>query len=178
MRTKQKASSAPLFGEVVTEEDPFSSVTRDRKDRGVLALDIATKTGWCTCTTSGVWSLTPKKDESKNMRLIRFKAKLNEICEAEKIKLIVFELPAIHGKHPNFVGMEMVGVMKLVCGERNIDHTGYPPTVIQKFATGVGKGNKPRMIETCREKYGIDPVDDNEADSVHLYHLAIKDLQL
>jgi Holliday junction resolvasome RuvABC endonuclease subunit len=173
-----RKSSQPSLFSVPSDQDPFAPITRDTVDRGLLALDIATLTGFCTHTASGVWNLTPKKDESKGMRLIRFRAKLKEVCELEKIKLITFEMPAIQGKFPNFVGMEMVGVMKLFCAELDIDHKGYPPATLQKFATGKGKGNKPLMIQTCKEKYGVDPIDDNEADALHLYHLAIQDLKL
>lgn len=174
MRNKVQPSlfSAP------DSQDPFKPVTKDILNRGLMALDIATVTGFCTCTTSGIWNLTPKKDESKGMRLIRFKAKLKEVCQAEGIKVIAFEMPAIQKKFPNFVGMEMMGVLKLFCAENEIEHKGYPPATLQKFATGKGKGNKPLMIQTCKEKYGVDPEDDNEADAVHLYHLAIEDLQL
>jgi Holliday junction resolvasome RuvABC endonuclease subunit len=174
----RKTQQSSLFGQQVNE-DPFSSVmTRDTTERHLLALDIATKTGFCTRTASGVWNLAPRKDESAGMRLIRFKGKLKEICEVEKIKLIAFEMPAIAGKFPNFVEMEMIGVMKLFCAEYNIDHKGYPPATLQKFATGKGKSNKPLMISECRRKYGIDPIDHNEADAMHLYYLAIHDLNL
>jgi Holliday junction resolvasome RuvABC endonuclease subunit len=146
---RKQVSQPLLFAEHTEVVSPFAPVKRDTSERGLLSLDIATKTGFCTRTASGVWSLAPKKDESKGMRLVRFKGKLTEICKAEGIRMIVFETPAINGKFPNFVGMEMVGVLKLFCTENNIDHTGYPPTVIQKFATGKGKGNKPLMIKTC-----------------------------
>jgi Holliday junction resolvasome RuvABC endonuclease subunit len=173
-----RKSSQPSLFSVPSDQDPFAPVTRDTVDRRLLALDIATKTGFCTNIASGVWYLTPKKDESKGMRLIRFKAKLKEICEIAAIRIIAFEMPAIQGKFPNFVGMEMMGVLKLFCAENDIDHKGYPPLTLAKFATGVGKGNKPLMIQKCKEKYGIDPETDDEADAVHLYHLAIQDLKL
>ena len=160
------------------DSNPFTQKTRDTADRKLLALDIATKTGWCTRTASGVWNLKPRADESAGMRLIKFKGKVREIVEAEGIKIIVYEMPAIHGKFPNFVGMEMVGILKMVCAEQGIDHKGYPPSVIQKFATGKGKSNKPLMIKQAKALYGVDCETDDEADALHLYHLAIEDLRL
>ncbi len=143
----------------------------------ILALDVASTTGWCTRTASGTWLLTPKKDESKGMRLIRFKAKLREICEMEKIGLIVFEQLANYGKFPNFVGSEMQGVLKLFCEENKIEYRSYAPTEIKKFGTGSGGAKKDKMVEAAR-KYKLSVDSDDEADAILLYHLAIQDLQL
>lgn len=143
----------------------------------LLALDIATKTGFCTQTASGSWNLTPKKDESKGMRLIRFKAKLRETCELEKINLIVFEQLATYGKFPNFIAAEMQGILKLFCEENNIEYRSYAPTAIKKFGTGKGNAKKNVMIEAAK-KFKSDVESDDEADAIILYQFAIQDLQL
>jgi Holliday junction resolvasome RuvABC endonuclease subunit len=145
--------------------------------KNVLALDVATTTGWCTRTASGTWTLTPKKDESKGMRLIRFTSKLREICGMEQIDLIVFEQLATYGKFPNFVGAEMQGVLKLFCEQNKIDYRSYAPTEIKKFGTGSGGAKKDKMVEAAK-KYKPDVDSDDEADAIILYHLAIQDLQL
>ena len=44
----------------------------------ILALDIATKTGWRTKTSSGVWDLKPNRGESEGMRVVRSKSKVKE----------------------------------------------------------------------------------------------------
>lgn len=175
---KKKTAQPSLFHRA--DPDPFAAeiVKRDQRDLGLLALDIAAKTGWCTRTGSGVWNLNIKKDESKGMRLIRFRAKLREICEAEQVKLIVFEAPAVFGAYPNFVAIEMMGVLKLHCTEHDIDHKAYAPATLQKFATGKGKAGKELMIQQAVLMYGVSPEDHNEADALHLYHLAIEDLKL
>jgi Holliday junction resolvasome RuvABC endonuclease subunit len=178
MPKKSPQQQVSLFNNRPVEQNPFKTITRDTTQRGLLALDIATKTGYCTNNKSGVWDFTPKKDESKGLRLLKFRARLIEICDFEGIKLIAFEMPAINNKFPNFVGMEMMGVMKLICEERGIDHVGYPPATLQKWATGKGKANKPLMIQMCISNYGINPATDDEADAVHLYHMAIEKLLL
>ena len=147
------------------------------KAMNLLALDIATKTGFCTQTASGSWNLTPKKDESRGMRLVRFKAKLREICEMERINLSVFEQLATYGKFPNFVGAEMQGILKLFCEENNIEYRSYAPTAIKKFGTGRGNAKKDAMVEAAK-KYNPSVASDDEADAIILYHLAMQDLQL
>ena len=144
----------------------------------VLALDIATKTGWCTETASGVWNLAPKRDESKGMCLIRFKAKLKEIVASEEINLIVFEQSAGFHKSSIITQSEKHGVLKLFCEENGIEYRSYAATEIKKFATGKGNANKDAMMEACKSKYGIDPIDDNHADAIHIYQLTKYDLNL
>lgn len=145
-----------------------------QKPTSLLALDVATKTGFCTRTASGSWNLTPKKDESKGMRLIRFKGKLKEICQLEEVTLIVFEQIAVYGKFPNTVGIEMIGVLKLFCEESGIEYKGFPVKSIKK-QTGNGNAGKDKMIEHAKQ-YKSDVESDDEADAIILYHLAQDEL--
>lgn len=149
----------------------------------LLALDIATETGWCTeivkgHIVSGVWDLTPRKNESKGIRLIKFKASLHEVCKSESINLIVFEGAVSYSKFPNHVGVELQGVLKLFCEENGIEYRSYMPTEIKKFASGKGNAKKDVMIQIAQTKYGMQGNNDNEADAICLYHLACKDLNL
>jgi|SRR5882762_3548017 len=144
---------------------------------GLLALDIATKTGFCCATASGVWDLAPKRNESSGMRLIRLKAKLSEICQMEKITLITHEQIAVYGKFPNIVGLEMIGVMKHFAEENKINVTAYMPTQIKQYATGDGKADKQVMLSAARA-FRPSVIDDNEADAFFLYHLTVFDLGL
>jgi len=143
----------------------------------LLALDIATKTGWKTATASGTWDLTPNKGESSGMRLIRFRAKLIEIIKAENIRIIAYERPAGFHKSALIIAGELVGVLKTVAEEYHIHLACYSSTEIKKFATGKGNATKEEMIKAAQRK-GYNPQDDNEADAIHLYDLAIQKLLL
>lgn len=162
----------------VIDRDPFAHTTRDTVDRGLLALDIATVTGWCTRTSSGIWSLGAKKDESAGMRLIRMRAKLKEVVSVENIQVVVFERPGGQHKNPIIVQSELMGCVKLFCEDHGIQYKAYSASEIKKFASGSGNCGKPEMIKQAKLRYNIEVVDDNEADALHLYHLAIEDLKL
>ena len=163
-----------LFTANVTTDERKSVST----GTNLLALDIATKTGFCTKTASGVWDLKPKRDESAGMSLIRFKAKLSEIVRLEQINLIVYERAA--GMHVSSVisQSEKHGVLKLFCEENKIEYKAYSASDIKKYATGKGNSGKPLMIQACIDKYGFTPIDDNHADAVHIFHLGKSDLGL
>jgi len=141
----------------------------------ILSLDIATNTGWKTETTSGVWDLNPARGESEGMRVVRFKSKVKELIELEGINIIAYERPAGMHKASIMVASEMVGVLKYLCIEKGIELACYSATEIKKFATDKGNANKEQMIEAAK-KLGYNPKDDNEADAIHLYLLAKKDL--
>ena len=138
----------------------------------ILALDVATHCGWATKTASGVWDLSIKRDESSGMRLIRFKAKLAEVVKLEKIDLVVFERTAGMHKSSIIVQAELHGVLKIFCEENKLDYRAFSAKEIKTFATGKGNSGKPAMIQAAKDKYNWPGEDDNEADALHIYHLA------
>lgn len=141
----------------------------------ILALDIATKTGWRTKTSSGVWDLKPNRGESEGMRVVRFKSKVKELILLENINLVAYERPAGMHKSSIMVASEMVGVLKDLCIEMNVELSCYSASEIKKFATGKGNASKELMIDDAIKK-GFNPKDDNEADAIHLYNLVISDI--
>jgi len=134
----------------------------------VLSLDIASTTGWALDTdTYGIWDFKTRKDESMGMKLIRFKAKLKEVHELEKIDIMIYERPA--GRHANSIihQAKLIAVMEKFCEENKIQYRSYSATEIKKFATGKGNANKEAMIDAAITKYGYTGDDDNEADAIH-----------
>lgn len=143
----------------------------------ILALDIATVTGWATETTSGTWNLKPNRGESEGMRVVRFKAKVKELIELEKITLIAYERPAGMHKGSIMVASEMVGVLKDLCEELKVNYASYSATEIKKYATGKGNSNKEKMIESAKIKFKIDILDDNHADALWLFDLVSNEIK-
>ena len=141
----------------------------------ILALDIATTTGWKTETSSGVWKLKQKKDDSTGMKLVRLKSYLKELIALEKIDIVVYERPAGMFKSAIITESELIGVVLLLCEELSLQYTAYSATEIKKFATGKGNAKKQDMINAA-VALGYNPEDDNEADAIHLYNLAKIDL--
>lgn len=78
----------------------------------ILALDIATKTGWCTESASGAWDFSLKRGESYGMRVVKFKAAVREMIRLEGITLVSYERPAGLHKSSIMVASEMVGVLQ------------------------------------------------------------------
>lgn len=145
----------------------------------VLAIDQATKCGWCSPSASGTWDLSPNRGESIGMRNIRFRSKLKEVVEAEGIEMIVHERVA--GRHQGalIVAGGLVGVIHLVCEDLGLEYACYSAGEIKKFATGKGNAKKDAMIDSAKKAYeyrGLGDIDDNEADALHLWHMVMEEL--
>lgn len=145
----------------------------------VLALDIASTTGWCLEQgIYGTWDFKTRRDESSGMKLIRFRAKLKEIHELEKIDIMIYERPA--GRHASSVihQAKLIAVMEEFCEENGIDYRAYSAKEIKSFATGKGNAGKPQMIKAAKDKYGYTGNDDNEADAIHMWYLFKEEMNL
>jgi Holliday junction resolvasome RuvABC endonuclease subunit len=143
----------------------------------ILALDIATKTGWCTESASGTWDFSLKRGESYGMRVVKFKAAVREMINLEGISIVSYERPAGLQKSSIMVASEMVGVLHDLCIEMKVEVTNYAAKEIKKHATGNGNAGKPLMIAKAKE-LGYSPADDNQADAIHLYRMTKEFLQL
>ena len=64
------------------------------------------------------------------------------------------------------------------CKENNIPYRAYSAKEIKKFITGNGNASKQAVIDAVNKKYNLSIADDNEADAIALYHLAVEDLKL
>lgn len=144
----------------------------------ILALDVATKTGWATKHAHGLWDLSTKRDESNGMKFLRFRAKLKEICELENINVITFERSSGMYQSTVIHQAEMHGVLKVFCEDNKIEYKAYSAKEIKQFGSGKGNASKADMIAAAASKYGYTEGDDNVADALHIYHLTLKDFNL
>lgn len=144
------------------------------KQINLLAIDQASNCGWATKNASGVWNFNTRKDESSGMKMLRFRAKLKEVCALEEINLIVYERVAGFHKQAIIHAAKMVAIIESFCEENNIQYKAVSATEVKRFATGKGNANKDAMIASARLKLGYQGNDDNEADALWIYQI-IKD---
>lgn len=145
----------------------------------ILAIDPASALGWALSNSEyGIWDLKTRKDESMGMKLLRLKAKLNEIHSLESLELIVYERAA--GRHTNSVihQAKLIGKIEEWCEINNVEYRAYSASEIKKFATGKGRVGKPEMIAAAKEKLGYSGNDDNEADALWILNLCKKELNI
>ena len=118
-----------------------SVLTREQ----VLALDIATHTGYFSLHEAGTWNFTESKRRNGNKMHGAFRTTL------------------------------LRGILLEVCDELDIPEPEFVnPAVLKKWATGDGHATKTQMVAACKDRYGIVPVDDNAADACHLFYYYIR----
>lgn len=145
----------------------------------VLALDIASVTGWAISKTEyGTWDFKTRKDESMGMKLIRFRNKLNEVKDLTKFNLIVYERAAGRFKNSIIHEAKLIGLVEEWCETNHIEYRSYSAKEIKKFATDKGNAGKPAMIKAAKDKLGYTGNNDNEADALWLLMLTENDLNI
>lgn len=149
-----------------------SLVTREQ----VLALDIATHTGYFSLHEAGVWNFTESKRRNNNKMHGAFRVMLMAFIRRYGIRRIVAEDVAVNRHFYDMRRLsELRGILLEVCDELDLPEPEFVnPATLKKFATGDGRATKEQMIAACKNKYGIVPVDDNAADACHLYHYYIR----
>jgi len=143
-----------------------------------LALDTATHCGYCTSKESGCWDFTVKQSKKNPQhpysKLANFQDTLNKFLDDNpQIDTIVSERVSGLFKNAIISLAEMLGIIKLTCYHRGLNHIEYTSTEMKKFATGKGNAKKPEMIAAAQAKFGVTSNNDNECDAVIMYHYHI-----
>lgn len=148
----------------------------------VLALDLGSHTGWAIGVdgrhiASGTWDLAPARQrrfEGGGMRWLRLEQMLNELPGAID-HVVVEEVRRHAGVDAAHVYGGALATVTKWCEACGIPYSAEPVGTIKKFATGKGNADKPAMIATAMERWGIECCDDNQADAVALLHLAMSE---
>lgn len=142
----------------------------------VLALDVATKTGYYSPHENGTWNFTESKRRNGNKMHGAFRVMLVAFIRRYGIRRIVAEDVAVNRHFYDLRRLaELRGILLEVCDELDLPEPEFVnPATLKKFATGDGRATKEQMIRACREKYRYEPPDDNAADACHLWHYYIR----
>lgn len=148
---------------------PLYAVSEPAQHRApVLALDLATVTGWAVLSSGGVRasgtvSFKPRRFEGGGMRFLRFEQWLDGLGWTPCA--VYFEEVRGHkGTDAAHIYGGLVAVLTTWCERRSVPYEGIPVGTIKRHATGKGNAGKPAMIEAARAR-GCNPQDDNEADA-------------
>lgn len=118
----------------------------------VLALDLATSTGWALRdssgqVTSGVQTFDLRRGESAGMRFLRFRAWLREIMALAGGKgVIAFEQAHHRGGHATSLAVGLVTVVLEEAAAQGWETTSVHTATLKKHATGKGNASKGEMI--------------------------------
>jgi len=141
----------------------------------VLGLDTATKTGWCFYDTdsravieSGVQDFTKKRGESNGLMFLRFRKWLDTLIKVFPPDLVGYEQAHHRGGASTEMGVGLTTRIQEICAKHKIEPAPVHTTTLKKFATGKGNASKDEMVAAATKILMREPIDDNEADAVHV----------
>ena len=137
----------------------------------ILALDVATNTGFYTPQESGSWSFIESKARNDNKAHKAFRDTIIDFIHRHNIKQVVAEGVNV-GTHFNAVKAlsEFHGILLEICDDLNLPEPEYVnPAILKKFATNNGKATKFEMIKAARERYNFHAKNDDECDAFWLH---------
>lgn len=160
------------------------------KNQNVLALDLATKTGYAYrlrdgSVGHGVINMKAKDDQHQGQRWVNFSQGLMELLTRYEIHHVGFEqidhfapMKTKDGRYtiPSSAIITMAGcrsILERTCALNNIPLDGMHVSAIKKSWTGSGGTKKDQMIAEAFRR-GYKPMDDNAADALAILDLILK----
>jgi len=146
----------------------------------LLALDIATHTGYYSLNGFGTWNFTESKRRNNNKQHKDFRDTLMEFIQSHGIKQIVAEDINVNNHFSDMRKLsEFRGILFEICDELDLTEPCFiNVATLKKWATGNGRASKQEMMNACVERYKFQPEDDNVSDACHLFHYFIRKYRL
>jgi hypothetical protein len=148
----------------------------------ILALDLATRTGWALRSTngqiiSGTVSFRPSRYDGGGIRYLRFRSWLDSTAaDAGGIGVVHHEEVHRHvSTDAAHVHGGLLATLTAWCEQHSIPYQGVPVGTIKRHITGKGNADKQAVIAAVRGR-GFSPADDNEADAIAILLWAIDTL--
>jgi Holliday junction resolvasome RuvABC endonuclease subunit len=143
----------------------------------VLALDLATSTGWAVLDGEhvdvGTWTLDGCRGEKGE----HLESLLLDAIARHRPDLIAFEEPLFFrgGGALLLVGLQFT--VERICERTRTTYVSVPVSTLKLFATGSGRSKKPAMIAAARDVTGRD-MNEHEADAFHVARWALASVEM
>lgn len=144
----------------------------------ILALDCATRTGWCLMEngrvhSSGVQDFTRVRGESSGAMFLRLRQWLTALLDRQRdVTLVVHEQAHFRGGAATEITVNLTGRVQEIRSLAGIEYVPVHTAALKKHATGKGSADKAEMMLQARSILRRLPIDDNEADAVLLARYA------
>lgn len=152
------------------------------KNQNVLAIDLATKTGWAIkhrdgSITSGMYDSGTKKGAHDGQRFLNFRSFFSSLIQDQQIHHVVYEDIRRHvSTQSAHVHGGLKAVMLMICAGSNIETSCFGVKTIKKHWTGNGNSDKDAMLLEANRR-GFNVADDNEADALAILHLFMSEMR-
>ena len=137
----------------------------------ILALDLATRTGWAIVRDgrvieSGVQDFTKRRGESNGLLFLRARKWLSEFGQPAHPDLVAYEAAHFRGGAATEICVGLQTRAQEQAAVWGVESAPVATGTLKRWATGKGSADKAAMIAWAAGKLGRQPEDDNEADAV------------
>jgi crossover junction endodeoxyribonuclease RuvC len=147
----------------------------------IVALDLATATGWCSGQSDGeprYGTLTlPSTGSDIGRFALAFHEWLDAFLAVERPDTVVFEAPILTGGKTSIdTARKLLGLAyhtELICAMRSIRVREANLMTVKKNFAGHGRADKDTMQHVAR-KYGWRPTDEHQADALAVWASAVQ----
>ena len=117
---------------------------------------------------SGVQDFSKTRGESNGAMFLRFRRWLDSLVSLPETSFVVYELAHHRGGAATEIAVNMTGRVQELAEAAHIPYASVHTGTLKKWATGTGNASKEYMMQNAGDILGRKPIDDNEADAVHL----------
>jgi Holliday junction resolvasome RuvABC endonuclease subunit len=134
----------------------------------ILALDLATRTGWAIVRDgrvieSGVQDFSKRRGESNGLLFLRARKWL---AGFDRPDLVAYERAHFRGGAATEICVGLQTRAQEQAAEWGVESAPVATGTLKAWAAGSGRADKAAMISWAASKLGRQPEDDNEADAV------------
>lgn len=149
-----------------------ASTTCKLRRTQLLALDVATTTGYYSLHGSGAWNFSERLASNNGKQHKAFRDRLLGFITEHGIRKIVAEDISVNKHFTDIRKLsELRGIVLEVCDELDLPEPEFVNvSTLKKFATGNGRATKPEMMAACRNHYRFEPRTHDQADAFLLFH--------
>ena len=145
------------------------------KELNILALDLATRTGWAEQVGKekdyGSVDFSVGRGESPGIRFLKMRKWLTDKHVRGAYELVIYEQPHHRGGAATMVCVGLACEVQAFAAMHHLDLTNVHTATLKKWATGNGRASKEDMVRTA-VSLGYQPMNDDEADAIHLLRYA------
>lgn len=155
----------------------YMKTTNDKLSKEqVLALDIATHTGYYSIHSNGTWNFTESKKRNDNKQHKDFRDTLIAYIQLHDIRQVVAEDINVNNHFCDMRKLaEFRGILYEVCDELDLPEPIFVNVAtLKKWATGNGRADKAQMMCACTSRFHFKPSDDNVADACLIYYYYLR----
>lgn len=144
----------------------------------ILALDLATTTGWAALkgerVESGVWKNPTRHCDGPGEFFHAFNAWLLDMKRWHAPAMVAFEMTHPHSGKAQMVSYGLISRVQEWAYDHDLPLLSVYPNTLKKFMTGDGHAFKETMIEAIAKRWGMQVSDDNQADALGVLAWALK----